>query len=655
MKSGRTAVLAAPSVTGNAAQTGIFSRLPLRDNSKSLLQSSILLGVFFASLLWVVDLRLIYHGGGMVRPFPVFYWGWDFAREYLACPGGPNSYLAALLAQSLYFSSLGAIVLSTQAALVFHGLRSVLKRLKADTLQALAAVPILTLLGVYCRYAPFSESVSSLTLTSAALLATPPPARLKFWTCATFLLVSPALLYVLTPAGALLYACMMSLLCMVSKERRALTPLPGLSVLIVGIGMGKYLFGLTSGEAFAALLPVPFDVELYGKPKLYAIAAVWLSFPITALAALAHNALRGSQTPVDSVVASRQPGNSRGKGVNTSSNPRRGARVHALLASQRPAPTWRALWLLETFGIVVAAITATAACHDSHLKSLLRADYCAWHQQWPEAITAAGQTPSDPYLCSISAQAGFHLGRLTRELPALTEPADLLLSNEGNQAHWRRSNLYLDLGYANMALHHLTEAVEFWGERPLLLRHLALVHLALGNEQSARLFLRALAKVPFHAAWARAHLKQFDADPTGSRDAEVQHLAVLKPQKDLVLRLTPEEELSLLLEANSTNRMAFEYLMTDFLLARNLDGFLKNFSRLNSFPGSQITPLWEDALVLAAAGSGRRVELTGYSDAERRFQTVVQLVNSCGGNKQLIRERLRDAYGKTYFYYFFTR
>src|SRR5207245_1223765 len=104
-------------------------------------------------------------------------------------------------------------------------------------------------------------------------------------------------------------------------------------------------------------------------------------------------------------------------------------------------------------------------------------------------------------------------GNLTRELPVLAQPVDLLLFDEKQQSHWRKSDLYFDLGYLNMALHHLTESVEFYGERPVLLRRLALVNLALGNLSTARVYLGTLARAPFQRRWAQEYLEQLGTDP----------------------------------------------------------------------------------------------------------------------------------------------
>jgi len=136
------------------------------------------------------------------------------------------------------------------------------------------------------------------------------------------------------------------------------------------------------------------------------------------------------------------------------------------------------------------------------IKAFLTVDYLAWQGRWSEVVSAAKTNPRNTFVACAVAQASYHTGTLTIQLPYLPSPPDLLLFSDKQQAHWKRSDLYFDLGYLNMALHHLTEAMEFYGERPLLLQRLALVNLALTNISTAKVYLGTLTRAPFQGRWA---------------------------------------------------------------------------------------------------------------------------------------------------------
>jgi hypothetical protein len=244
---------------------------------------------------------------------------------------------------------------------------------------------------------------------------------------------------------------------------------------------------------------------------------------------------------------------------------------------------------------------------------------------------------------------------LTQRLPNLVSAVDLLLFNDKQQSHWRRSDLYFDLGYVNMALHHLTESVEFYGERPPLLRRLAMVNLVLTNLSTAKVYLGTLAREPFQSGWARDYLELLKVDPNLDRDEEVSRLRRLMIKRDSVVAFGPDEELLMLLNANRQNRMAFEYLMTYYLMTKDLDAFVKQLPRVRDFSGLAISPMWDEALVLASRLSGRPVQVPGHiitSEASTRIDTVTRLVQQYKDDPGLARHKLSAEYGETYTFYF---
>ena len=79
------------------------------------IQSFIFFILFYLYLWLEVDPRLIYHGGGMITNFPVFFRGWVFFQQFIAYPGGPVEYLSAFLSQLFYYSWAGALIVTLQA------------------------------------------------------------------------------------------------------------------------------------------------------------------------------------------------------------------------------------------------------------------------------------------------------------------------------------------------------------------------------------------------------------------------------------------------------------------------------------------------------------------------------------------------------------
>jgi hypothetical protein len=296
------------------------------------------------------------------------------------------------------------------------------------------------------------------------------------------------------------------------------------------------------------------------------------------------------------------------------------------------------------------------ASHDRARKSELAVSDYAHRQRWREALGALGRMPPNPATACTLARAAFHAGLLNDQIPPLRRSDDLLLLGPERIGDWARGELYLDLGYVNEAIHHLTEAVEYFGERPALLERLVVLNLAVGNLDTARIYLHALERVPFHSAWAGHYLQRMASDPSMTGDPEVARLRSLAVRQDTVAHPGVESQLLLLMSANPSNRMAFEYLMTYYLLTKNLGGFARRLPHIRDFPGSEVSPLWQEALALwqrSQAETQAALTLPGSAECQGRLDHVLQVIKACGGNKAAAEGQLRNDYGNSYFFYYF--
>jgi hypothetical protein len=146
-----------------------------------------------------------------------------------------------------------------------------------------------------------------------------------------------------------------------------------------------------------------------------------------------------------------------------------------------------------------------------------------------------------------------------------------------------RSDVYLELGRVNDSQRWANEALAVEGQTPRVLERLALTYVLNENVDVARTFLRALEHVPFHAARARQYLAALERDPGMRSDPLVARIRPLMLRKDHPGTWSPEPLLLQCLEANPSNRMAFEYLLAHYLLATDTQGFASLAPRLREF------------------------------------------------------------------------
>jgi hypothetical protein len=225
--------------------------------------------------------------------------------------------------------------------------------------------------------------------------------------------------------------------------------------------------------------------------------------------------------------------------------------------------------------------------------------------------------------------------------------------------HWKKFDTFIDLGYLNIAEHSLTETMEGLGERPMILKRLALINMAKGNIGAARIYLGALDKTLFYADWANSYLDRLESHLSLSTDEKIQHLRSLMVEKDYALRkYSPEIFLQELLDKNSQNRMAFEYLMAWYMLNGQLDSFVQNLDRLDDFDYSEIPQLYEEAILVYRLTTRKNVDLKGRQISSKTYQRAHHFTDivrrfSKDNKKGAMLATAKDFADSYFFYYNF--
>jgi hypothetical protein len=216
----------------------------------------------------------------------------------------------------------------------------------------------------------------------------------------------------------------------------------------------------------------------------------------------------------------------------------------------------------------------------------------------------------------------------------------------------------LELGQVNEAEHLAHEALEIEGNRPDLLRLLAQINILKDRPQAARVFLNLLAQAPFQGAWAGGCLRDLENDP---RLPDDQALALIRSRMvttDLPHDQMPAESLfQQLLQSNPRNQMAFDYLLAQYLVTRDLDRLIKQLGRLDDFGYSAIPRHLEEAVLLYQRLNGVPVDLHGRQirpEAVQRFGQFIEALNRARKNPN-DRPALARNFRDTFWFYFYTR
>lgn len=586
--------------------------------------SWIVAGVFFVLYYLYVrhclDPRLLYHANDVALPsgqsieFPIYLRGTAFFQGFVGHPGGPIEYLSALCSQYYYYPLWGPLVLTVVACLAYLFSDWLIRLGGSAGARPLRYVPPLLLLIVYSQYtfhlenciAPVAALMAAVGYALAAKRVHAAPIRLVLFCLAA------GGLYLAVGGPFVLFAVWCGLYELLGRRRYVL----GGSCLLIGLGiplLGMCLFNITPVDAYCRPAGVwPSEKTVSGvyssedtSPEGYSLGGTrGESHP---LGLPAKTAALAAFYLFFVLVAACLPFGRRLASLRSALASRTG-RVGRYCLSGKLTPVY-GLLALAAAGACVAWCTP-----DRSARAVLRANYLARMEMWPEFLEQIERYPSREYPGSVMLdvnRALFETGKLGSRMFAYPQNRHTLLRLGSLAASCKGGcEILLELGRINEAEHAALEALEITGERPETLRLLATIYIVKRRGETARVFLGTLSKDVVHGQWARERLRRLEEDPLLSSDPKIRRLRSIMPQADMPIDANSQETMLLaLLARNPKNRMAFEYLMAYYLLSGQGGKVACNISRLDDFDEWVIPEHYGEAILVYSYKVRRPVDL----------------------------------------------
>jgi len=612
-----------------------------------LLQSFLFFILFYLYLWLYVDLRLLYHGAGIITNFPVFYKSWTFFLPFLSYPGGPLEYLSAFLSQFFYYSWAGAIVVTVQAWLLSVCIDYLLKAANLPRIRWICFILPILLLVLYTRYAYyFATTMALLTaLLIACLYIKLTLSRTTTLRCLSTFLFLSVILYYLAGGAFLLFAVVCAIYELIFRLRWKMSLFYLLSAAVIPYVVGLLVFRVSIINAFCNSLPFSWKI-LYYQARKREVTIVYLMYLLLPLTLFVFGLLQILFKRLHIVK-----GRTKKKHRNKSSN-----LLLKIFSRYRHSPKLK----LALESLLLLAITGSVVffSRNENHRTRFKVDYYAYHKMWPELLTSAQHNPKYPFIAHAVNRALYHVGRLGYDMFYWPQNPDYLFLSDKKYKwmYWQIFDVFLDIGVINIAENALTECLEGIGSRPMVLQRLALINMVKGNLGSAKIYLGKLSKTLFHAGWAKHYLDLVKTDPDLSTDKYIQHLRSLYLDKDcLTHSLLMEKTLSWLLERNSQNRMAFEYLMARYMLKKQVQKLVLNLERLKDFGYRELPTHYEEAALIYIYGTGKSLKFSDYPSSpqrRRQIEDFSRILSSYGSNKQAASKELAKKFRNTYFYYY---
>ncbi len=600
-------------------------------------RSFIFFVLFFLYLWFVVDLRLIYNCAGVITNFPVFYKGWPFFCQHLSHPGGLVEYTAAFLSQLFYIGWAGALVVMIQAWLMSVCVGCILKAVNLSHLCWLRFIPPVLLLITYTQYTYHFITTTAflVTLVFVCLYLRITRSLTSRTSHLIVVLALSIILYTIAAGVYLLFAVLCAMYELLFRRQYLLGGIYLFSAMVIPYVEGVLIFGVNIIDAYSDLSPLSWKILSFdNRRKLIAIIYILYSLlPFTILASGFWKIIQNSKIK---------------------------NRLNPLLTKMKfniKQPVLK--WIIESLVLFAIAFIAVFFSYDTEKKTVFLTDFYAHQRMWPQLLRAARRHPNHYFVVNAVNRALYHTGRLGYDMFSWPQnPSTLFLNTKKYElASRKKSGTYLDIGLLNMAENTLTGSLEGLGERPSILKELALINMAKTNYDSARIYLGALSKTLFYNDWANNYLELLRSNSDLSQVREIQRLRSVCMEKDYGFTSLNNIEAALLhlLKKNRQNRMAFEYLMSWYMLNGQLEKFIQNLDRLNDFGVSQFPRLYEEAILVYVFSTRKPVNLLGRqisAESRQRFEGFNQVLNDYGKNKQAAYNKLAQDYSNSYFFYY---
>ena len=314
----------------------------------------------------------------------------------------------------------------------------------------------------------------------------------------------------------------------------------------------------------------------------------------------------------------------------------------------------KTVWLSTLFILTLySGVSFYFFVHSYNMRErlLIEAGQCVKEKEWDGVLAVSARyRGNNQLLAYYTNMALYHKGRMPYDLFKYPQTMGV----ESLYFPWKSDSrtseyghfIYEELGYLNEAHRWAFEAMVVFGETAPNLTNLIRYNIANNRPLVAQRFINILKQSLFYKKEAEAFERMLPSGKVPGLKA-LPHREGSGARFANVLNLGPE--LRYLCDRDSTNQMAFEYLMSDLLLSNQVIRFAENLSRIKAFSYPVLPSVYEEALYIYKLGVDEKtfnaLGLQVSPSTEARFKDYYSLLKS--GDVQSLKER----YGDTYWYY----
>ncbi|MCU0454670.1 MAG: DUF6057 family protein [Bacteroidales bacterium] len=217
------------------------------------------------------------------------------------------------------------------------------------------------------------------------------------------------------------------------------------------------------------------------------------------------------------------------------------------------------------------------------------------------------------------------------------------------------SEILFQLGLINASQEYSFESTETTpnlDKSVRAIKRLAETNLINGQYEVAGKYLKILQKTVFYRKWAGETMKLLYNEDLINSHPVYGAKRKLAPKRDFFFKIQNMEEiLKLMIRENPSNNMAFQYLMSFYLLNKDLRNFMNSLPMMNTMKYIRIPVAYEEAIMyvigLATTNPMANTDFRISNETKARMQAYADIYTTRRDAQQILGTR----FGNTFWYY----
>lgn len=311
---------------------------------------------------------------------------------------------------------------------------------------------------------------------------------------------------------------------------------------------------------------------------------------------------------------------------------------------------------LTVLSVVIFSVFGHYSTYNHDAKKIVQADYFCYKNDAENTAKTATST----YKYDFSANLNYNL--VMSKTDQLTDNFFGFMQIKGTEAlhpdiefaselSFISSDFYYNLGFISEARHWAYESLVFYPYSLRAMQNLVKIHLVLGEYKAAERTLKILKKGFIDWDFVKEYMPYIIDTTLIQSNGELMEKRSLIPAES-ELNHTIEGRFKELLEANSNNKKAYEFLMLYYLTNADFENFMELYKNAGKF-FEKIPAVYEEAILMNSERTGLTLppEIKISAVTQNRYNNFTQQLDQYKGKTRLARRVLYPEFGKTYMYF----